>query len=183
MAKLDEYSELLTSLGPHARELLESSWLEASRSFTDKGLTRYLEGARELATAGLGWSVVLAYLRETPGVAREVGEEAAFVALDAALAVYAHTDARTAEQVFSTGNIAARRLRDAALYGAYLEFLAELAGLAPLGIAPLLQRLHRLLQQMTPDGFRPLGLLGVPSRLREPKRQGRHFTPCNRERP
>ena len=71
MAQLDEYSELLTSLGPHARELLESSWLEASRSFTEKGLTRYLEGARELATAGLGWSVVLAYLRETPGVARE----------------------------------------------------------------------------------------------------------------
>ena len=98
---------------------MQSSWLEASRAFTEKGLTRYLEGAREIATAGLGWSVVLTYLRETPGVAREVGEEAAFGAIDAALAVYAHTDARTAEQVFSTGNIAARRLRDAALYGAY----------------------------------------------------------------
>src|SRR5258708_21869397 len=115
MAKLDDYSELLEALGPHARELLQSSWLEASRSFTEKGLIRYLEGARELATAGLGWSVVLAYLRETPGVARAIGEEAAFGAIDAALAVYAHTDSRTAEQVFSTANIAARRLRDSAL--------------------------------------------------------------------
>jgi len=78
MAKLDEYSELLTSLGPHARELLQSSWVEASRSFTEKGLTRYLEGAREIATAGLGWSVVLAYLREIPALARKVGEDAAF---------------------------------------------------------------------------------------------------------
>ena len=40
MAKLDEYSELLEALGPHARELLQSGWLEASRSFTEKGLTR-----------------------------------------------------------------------------------------------------------------------------------------------
>ncbi|MEO8159627.1 MAG: VWA domain-containing protein [Betaproteobacteria bacterium] len=175
MAKLDDYGELLTSLGPHARELVESGWLEASRSFTDKGLTRYLEGARELATAGLGWSVVLVYLRETPGVARQVGESAAFTAIDTALAVYAHSDARTAEQVFATSNIAARKLSDAALYGAYLEFLTELAGLAPAGIAPILQRLDRLLEQLTLDGLRRWAMLGVQSHMRDPNAQARYF--------
>ena len=176
MAKLDDYSELLEALGPHARELLQSGWLEASRSFTEKGLTRYLEGAREIATAGLGWSVVLAFLRETPAVAREVGEDAAFSTIDSALAVYAHTDARTAEQVFSTCNFAARRLGDAALYGAYLEFLAELASLAPVGIAPILLRLDRLLEQLTLDGLRRWALLGVQSHMRDPNAQARYFT-------
>src|SRR3979490_2634269 len=84
-------SELLEGFGPHARALLQSNWLPATPSFSEKGLTRYLEGAHEIAAAGLGWSVVLAYLRETPGVAREVGEEAAFGTIDTALAVYAHT--------------------------------------------------------------------------------------------
>jgi nitric oxide reductase NorD protein len=175
MAKLDEYSDLLAALGPHARELLESGWLEASRSFTEKGLARYLEGARELATAGLGWSVVLSYLRETPAVAREVGEEPAFRAIDAALAVYAHTDSRTAEQVFATSNIAARRLGDAALYRAYLTFIAELASLAPLGIAPILQRLDRLLEQLTFDGLQRWAMLGVQSHMRDPNAQARYF--------
>ncbi len=175
MAKLDDYSELLEALGPHARELLQSGWLEASRSFSDSGLKRYLEGARELSTAGLGWSVVLAYLRETPAVARQVGEEAAFDAVDAALAVYAHIDTRTAEQVFATSTIAARRLQDGALYRAYLAFIAELARDAPAGIAPLLQRLDRLLEQMTFDGLQRWAMLGVQSHMRDPNAQARYF--------
>ncbi len=175
MAKLDDYGELLESLGAHARELLQSSWLEASRSFSDTGLRRYLEGARELATAGLGWSVVLAYLRETPAVARQVGEQAAFDAVDTALAVYAHIDTRTAEQIFATSNIAARRLQDGALYRAYLAFIAELASVAPAGIAPILQRLDRLLEQMTFDGLQRWAMLGVQSHMRDPSAQARYF--------
>jgi nitric oxide reductase NorD protein len=176
MAILDEYRKLLASLGPRARELLRSGWLEASRSFTEKGLTRYLEGARELATAGLGRGVVLAYLRETPAVAREIGEEAAFEVIDAALAVYACTDAHTTEQVFSAANVAARRLRDASLYRAYLAFLSELAGVAPRGVAPILQRLDRLLEQLTFDGLQRWAMLGVQSHLHDPNAQARYFT-------
>ena len=37
-------SELLEAFGPQARELLQSNLLEARRSFSEKGLTRYLEG-------------------------------------------------------------------------------------------------------------------------------------------
>src|SRR3990167_9345049 len=127
MGKLDEYNELLEVLGPHGREMVQSVWLEATRSSTPAGLTRYLEGAHEIATAGLGWSVVLAYLRETPAIARQVGETAAFRTIDVALTVYARTDARTGEQVFSSGIVAARRLVDSALFVAYLDFLCELA--------------------------------------------------------
>src|SRR5258708_33871019 len=97
MAKLDDYEDLLKALGPHARQLVQSTWLEATRSFPPDGLTRYLEGAREIATAGLGWSVALAYLRETPAVAREIGEEATFKTIDTALAVYARPCARRCE--------------------------------------------------------------------------------------
>src|SRR5690606_11918142 len=138
----DDYGELLASLGPHARQLVQSTWLEASRSFTPEGLTHYLEGAREIANAGLGWGVALAYLREMPAVARSIGEASAFRTIDTAMAVYARTDARTAELVFQSANVAARRLRDGALYGAWLDFLNELAELAPAGVGAILQRLE-----------------------------------------
>jgi len=175
MAKLEDYSELLTALGPHAREMVQSTWLEASRSFTPDGLTRYLQGAHEIATAGLGWSVVLAYLREIPAIARQVGETTAFRTIDVALTVYARTDARTGEQVFSTGILAARRLGDRALYSAYLDFLCELAELAPAGIAPILLRLDRLLEHLSFDGLRRWALLGVQSHMRDPNAQARYF--------
>src|SRR6266404_4041326 len=175
MAKLDDYSELLTALGPHARQLVQSTWLEATRSFTPEGLTRYLEGASEIATAGLGWSVALAYLRETPAVAREIGEEAAFKTIDAALAVYARTDARTAEQVFATAIIAARRTHDGALYVSWLDFLRELGELAPAGLTAVLQRLDDLLEQLSFEGLRRWALLGVQSHMRDPTAQARYF--------
>lgn len=175
MAQLDEHKDLLAGLGPHAREMVQSTWFEATRSFTGPGLNRYLEGARAIAAAGLGWSVALAYLRETPAIAREVGEDAAFRTIDAALTVYARTDARTAEQVFSTGMVAARRLRDGGLFAAYLDFLVELAELAPTGIAPILQRLDRLLEQLSFEGLRRWALLGVQSHMRDPSAQARYF--------
>ena len=175
MAKLDDYNEQLEALGPHARQLVQSTWLEASRSFTPKGLTRYLEGAREIATAGLGWSVALAYLREMPAVARSIGAEPAFKTIDAALAVHARTDAHTAEQVFATASVAARRLRDGALYAAYLDFLRELAELAPAAVIAILRRLDALLEQLSFEGLRRWALLGVQSHMRDPVAQARYF--------
>lgn len=175
MTQLDEYKDLLAGLGPHAHELVQSNWVEATRSFTQAGLTRYLEGGREIASAGLGWSVVIAYLRETPALAREIGEEAAFRAIETALVVYAHTDARTAEQVFSTNMIAARRLKSGALFADYLNFLSELSELAPAAVGSILERLDSLLQQLTFDGLRRWALLGVQSHMRDPNAQERYF--------
>ena len=175
MKELDEYNDLLAVLGPHARQMVESTWLEARRSFGHAGLTRYLEGARKILSAGLGWSVVLAYLRETPAIAREIGEEAASTIIDVALTVYARTDARTAEQVFSTGIIAARRMKDSALFLAYLDFLCELSELAPAGVPPILQQLERLLAQLSFEGLRRWAMMGVQSHMRDPDAQARYF--------
>ena len=175
MAHLDEYKDLLAGLGPHAYELVQSNWLEATRSFTHAGLARYLEGGREIAVAGLGWSVVIAYLRETPAVAREVGEETAFRAINTALTVFARTDARTAERVFATNIIAARRFKAGALFADYLNFLSELSELAPVAVGLILERLDSLLQQLTFDELRRWALLGVQSHMRDPNAQERYF--------
>jgi nitric oxide reductase NorD protein len=175
MPKLDDYNELLEALGPHGREMVQSVWVEAARSFEPAGLTHYLQGAREIATAGLGWSVMLAYLRETPAIARQVGERAAIRMIDVALSVYARTDARIAEQVFASGVVAARRLNDQALFAVYLDFLCELAESAPAGIAPILSRLDDLLEQLGLDGLRRWAMLGVQSHMRDPNAQARYF--------
>jgi uncharacterized protein YegL len=175
MAKLDDYEELLTALGPQAHELVRASWADASRAFGESGLTRYLEGARELSTAGLGWSVVLTYLREVPAIAREVGEGAALRTVDTALSIYAGTEARTTEQVFATAVLAARRFRDDAQFIAFLEFLAELAALAPAGVAPILQRFAQLIDQLGFDGLKRWALLGVQAHMRDAESQRRYF--------
>jgi nitric oxide reductase NorD protein len=175
MATLDDYRELIDSLGPHARQLVQASWLEASRSFTPEGIARYLEGAREISTAGLGWGAVLVWLRELPALARTVGQGAAFRSLDCALTVYSRTDAATAEQVIGSLNAAARLLSDPALFEAYLEFLTEIAQAAPRGIAPIVSRIDALLTQLTFDGLRRWAMLGVQAHMNDELVQARYF--------
>ncbi|HWA11668.1 MAG TPA: VWA domain-containing protein, partial [Burkholderiales bacterium] len=92
-----------------------------------------------------------------------------------ALAVYARTDARTAELVFGSAIIAARRMRDGALYVAWLDFLRELAELAPAGVTAILQRLDGLLDQLSFEGLRRWAMLGVQSHMRDPAAQARYF--------
>ena len=75
----------------------------------------------------------------------------------------------------SSGIVSARRLVDSALFVAYLDFLCELAELAPAGIAPILHRLDRLLEQLSFDGLRRWALLGVQSHMRDPNAQARYF--------
>ncbi len=175
MPQLDDYRELIDALGPHARQLVQASWLEASRSFSRDGIARYLRGAEEIAAAGLGWGAVLTYLRELPALARTVGQEPAFKSIDCALTVYSRTDAATAEQVFATLNLAARRLGDPGLFAAYLEFISELAQTAPLGISPILSSMDQLLSQLTFDGLRRWALLGVQSHMNDAQVQARYF--------
>src|SRR5690606_8066929 len=104
-----------------------------------------------------------------------IGEASAFRTIDTAMAVYARTDARTAELVFQSAIIAARRLRDGALYEAWLDFLRELAELAPAGVSAILQRLEALLEQLSFEGLRRWAMLGVQSHMRDPAAQARYF--------
>ncbi len=101
----------------------------------------------------------------------------AFGAIDAALAVYAHTDARTAEQVFSTGNIAARRhARCRALWRLSGIPCASSRAWRPWASRRSCSASISLLEQLTLDGLRRWALLGVQSHMRDPNAQARYFT-------
>ena len=179
--RLEEYSELIERLGSHSQELVRSNWAEATRSFTAEGLVAYLLGARKISDAGFGWSVVIAYLRHTPSVAREIGEQGAFCAVDTALAISPKTDTRTVELFFVASAVAARRLKDPALFAEYLAFLDELASAAPVALNQVLSRLDSLLTQLTFDGLRRWAMLGVQAHMRDPDAQARFFHPDSKE--
>lgn len=180
-ARLEDYSELLEPLGSHSRELIRSTWVEATRSFTPEGLVSYLRGAAKITDSGLGWGVALAYLRHAPAVAREIGEHGAFGAVDTGLVIHARTDARTVELFFKASTVAARRLKDPALFAAYLDFLGELAESAPVALDQILGRIDSLLTQLTFDGLRRWALLGVQSHMRDAEAQARFFRADSKE--
>jgi hypothetical protein len=174
-ARIEDYGDLIEALGSHSQELVRSTWLEATRSFTPEGLVAYLLGARKISDAGLGWSVAIAYLRHTPAVAREIGELGAISAVDTALTIFTETDARTVELFFTAAPVAARRLKDPKLFATYLEFLDELAASAPVAVNLILNRLDSLLNQLTFDGLRRWAMLGVQAHVRDPDAQARFF--------
>ncbi|MEW8430997.1 MAG: VWA domain-containing protein, partial [gamma proteobacterium symbiont of Ctena orbiculata] len=73
-----DFSEYVTCLeeGDHEHtEALESSYHEAQRVMSPRGLQNYLEGMRAFCTLGRGQDLVLTYIQEMPGVAKEVGED------------------------------------------------------------------------------------------------------------
>ena len=146
-----------------------------SQSFTPKGIERYLEGARGLSSAGLGWAMVLTYLRELPALARSVGQQNALKSVDCILLVYSRTDGATAEQVLNSLNAAQRRLADPDLFVAYLDFLSELVQSAPAGIAPIVTRIDRILSELTLDGLRRWALMGVQAHMNDSDVQRRYF--------
>ncbi len=173
--RIEDYRDLIEPLGYNSQELVRSNWVEATRSLTPEGLVAYLIGARKISESGLGWSVVIAYLRHTPAVAREIGEHGALRAVDTALAIYSQTDARTVELFFAATVVAARHLKDPKLFARFLEFLEELAASAPVAVNLILRRLDSLLKQLNFDGLRRWALLGVQAHMRDPDAQARFF--------
>ncbi len=173
--RIEDYRDLIEPLGYNSQQLVRSNWVEATRSLTPEGLVAYLIGARKISETGLGWSVVIAYLRHTPALAREIGEHGALAAVDTALAIHPQTDARTVELFFAAAVVAARHLKDPRLFATYLEFLEELAASAPVAVNLILLRLDSLLKQLTFDGLRRWALLGVQAHMRDPDAQARFF--------
>ena len=56
-------------------EALDSSYHEAQRVMSPRGLDNYLQGMRAMCTLNRGQDLVLTYVQEIPGVAKEVGED------------------------------------------------------------------------------------------------------------
>jgi hypothetical protein len=173
---LDEYRDLLEDLGADATAVLHASWQEATRVFTAKGLETYLRGARALHALGRGADPVASFIQEAPAVARELGEDAVADLVQAALAMASKTSGAVIGLVIATSATAARRLGDPELFRGYLAFLAQLLAQAPRGVRPLLERLDRLLLQLTLGGLRRWALWGAQAHRTDYAAQERYFS-------
>ena len=158
---LDDYAELLESLGEHPAEVLRASWQDAARVFSPAGLQAYLQSALALKALGRGTDLVVSFIQEAPEVAREIGEQAVAELSKSCLAMASKTSGAVIAMVCATAPIAARRLGDAELFRGYLRLLENLLAQAPRGLRPMLDHLEQLLSQLTLGGLRRWAMWGA----------------------
>ncbi len=171
----DDYRELQEHLGSRAAEVLRASWQEASRSFSPRGLEDYLRAARALHDLGRGADPVASFIQEAPVVAREIGENATGELAKAALSMASRTSGAVIALVIATSPTAARRLGDPEMFAAWLRFLEQLLAQAPRGVRPMLERLERLLGELTLGGLRRWALWGAQAHRTDFAAQERYF--------
>jgi hypothetical protein len=173
---LDDFRELHADLGADAAEVLRASWQDATRVLSPKGLEGYLRGARALHALGRGAEPVASFIQEAPAVAREIGEDAVQDLVQSALAMASKTSGSVIALLVATSPTAARRLGDPDLFRGYLQFLAQFAAQAPRGLRPMLERLDRLLSQLTLGGLRRWALWGAQAHRTDYAAQERYFS-------
>jgi hypothetical protein len=173
---LDDFRELHADLGVDAAEVLRASWQDATRVLSPKGLEGYLRGARALHALGRGAEPVASFIQEAPAVAREIGEDAVQDLVQSALAMASKTSGSVIALLVATSPTAARRLGDPDLFRGYLQFLAQFAAQAPRGLRPMLERLDRLLAQLTLGGLRRWALWGAQAHRTDYAAQERYFS-------
>ncbi|MBI2314298.1 MAG: nitric oxide reductase activation protein NorD [Betaproteobacteria bacterium] len=176
MLHLEDYSEILESLGSHAADVLHASWQEAARTFSPRGLEDYLKGAVALKNLGRGPELVATYLQEAPAVAKEIGEAAVSDLVHEAMLMASRTSGAVIELVFATAPVAARRLGDEGLFRGYLRLLNTLLAQAPRGLRPMLEHLEPLLSQLTLGGLRRWALWGAQAHRTDFEAQVRYFS-------
>jgi len=173
---LEDYQDLLEDLGPHAAEVMESAWKEASRAFSSHGLkVYYLEGARSLHSLNRGGELVVAFIQEAPGLAQELGEDAVHELLSASIKLFSKTSAAVITLLVSTANVAAKRLGDQSLFSDYLRLVDKLVGQAPRGVRPMLEHLDELLTHLTLGGLRRWAMWGAQAHKTDLEAQVAYF--------
>ncbi|MBI5429472.1 MAG: nitric oxide reductase activation protein NorD [Nitrosomonadales bacterium] len=178
---LEDYQELIDSLSPELQESLRSAWLEAAKVFSARGLDNYLKGAAALKSLGKGDELVATWIDHAPMVAKEIGEDAIPDLVQTALALASKTSGSVIELVLSTAPTAANRLGDAQLFGAYLQFLAQLLAQAPRGVRPMLENLEMLFSQLTLGGLRRWALWGAHAHRTNYPEQASYFSLQSKE--
>jgi hypothetical protein len=151
---LENHAELLEELGTNASEVLQSSWYAAARVFSPQGLENYVQGARALKNLGRGSELVITFIQGAPSIAKEIGEDSVVDLLDTVMALASKTSGAMLEAIVATAPTAAKRLGDAALFGAYLQLVNTLLNQVPRGLRPMLENLESLLGQLTLGGLR-----------------------------
>jgi nitric oxide reductase NorD protein len=152
--KLEDYEEFLTEAAPEIRDVLNSTFQEASRVMSPTGLQEYMDGAKTLCNLRRGSDVVISYLQEIPLVAKECGEDVVSDCLTAAMKLSSMTSAEVVALLFSSMPTAARNLGDAELFRGYLTLIHQLASTASRGVRPMLNHIDELLSKLTLSGLR-----------------------------
>ncbi len=172
---LNDYSEIVEELSAESREVLNSTWMEATKVFSPRGLDNYIKGAAALQGLGRGPGVVVAWLENAPLVGKEVGEDVVGDLATTALMLASKTSGAVIEMILATSPTAAARLGDADLFQKYLQFLNTLLAQAPRGVRPMLEKLDLLFSQLTLGGLRRWAMWGAHAHRTNYEEQIRYF--------
>jgi nitric oxide reductase NorD protein len=170
-----EYVQCLDKSDREHREVLESSYHEAARVMSPQGLRNYLEGMRAMCSMGRGQDLVLTYVQEIPGVAKEVGEDIIPDIVEAMMKLASHTSGSVITLMLTNMHMVAQRLCDAEVLRGYLKLLHQLAGKAPRGLRPMMEALDELLSKLTLGGLRRWALWGAQAHQRDLDGQMAYF--------
>ncbi len=156
-------------------EALDSSYHEAQRVMSARGLDNYLQGMRAMCALNRGQDLVLTYVQEIPGVAREVGEDVVPDIVESMMKLASHTSGSVVTLMLSMMPLAAQRLGDADVLRGYLKLLHQLAGKAPRGLRPMMENMDELLSKLTLGGLRRWALWGAQAHQRDLDGQMSYF--------
>ncbi|MEA3409963.1 MAG: nitric oxide reductase activation protein NorD [Pseudomonadota bacterium] len=174
-----DFHEYVTCLSPDDHEhleALESSYHEAQRVMSPRGLSNYLEGMRAMCTLGRGQDLVLTYVQEMPGVAKEVGEDIIPDIVEAMMKLSSHTSGSVITLIVSNLPMAASRLGDADVLRGFLKLLHQMTGKAPRGLRPMMENLDELLSKLTLGGLRRWVMWGSQAHQRDLDGQMAYFS-------
>lgn len=174
--QLQDYEALLEDLPAPCHEVLNSTWHEATKVFSPRGLDNYIKGAVALGRLGRGPEPVYAWIEGAPQVARDVGEDVVADLVATVLNLASKTSGAVVTLVLSTAPTAARRLGDADLFLNYLQFINTLLAQAPRGVRPMLDKLDHLFGQLTLGGLRRWAMWGAHAHRTNYEEQIRYFS-------
>ena len=173
-----DFNEYVTCLdkGDHEhREALESSYHEAQRVMSPRGLQNYLEGMRAMCTMGRGQDLVLTYVQKMPGVAKEVGEDVIPDIVESMMKLASHTSGSVIALILANLPMAASRLGDADVLRGFLKLLHQMTGKTPRGLRPMMENLDELLSKLTLGGLRRWVMFGAQAHQRDLDGQMAYF--------
>jgi nitric oxide reductase NorD protein len=171
-----EYVSCLKTEPQHEhKQALESSYHEAARLMSPRGLEHYLTGMRAMCTLNKGEDLVLTYFQEMPGVAKEIGEDIIPDIVSALMKLASHTSGTVLTLMMANMSLAATRLGDAHVMRGYLNLLHQLAGKAPRGLRPMMENMDELLSKLTLGGLRRWALWGAQAHTRDLDGQMAYF--------
>ncbi|MCP5141847.1 MAG: nitric oxide reductase activation protein NorD [Gammaproteobacteria bacterium] len=170
-----DYIQCLDENDHEHREALESSYHEAQRVMSPRGLQNYLEGMRAMCVMGRGQDLVLSYIQEMPGVAKEVGEDVIPDIVEAMMKLSSHTSGSVITLIIQNLPMAAGRLGDAEVLRGFLKLLHQMTGKAPRGLRPMMENLDELLAKLTLGGLRRWVMFGAQAHARDLDGQMAYF--------